>query len=188
MKGIPKENKRGRQYCRDSGQEAQRMETERRKSVPHSEGKERGERVGRTCLSFKPSNKTSSMIVSLGILPPLPSSSAISRSLGSHAIPPPPRKAEPACEWDWDWALLDELFVVPFRESWFEFESVGDVEEVDWLATLRRDSPPWELMVSNEIASLPALFFFSFFLFSRGFGSRTWPTRVCGRRAMPSPG
>ena len=60
------------------------------------ERKEEEKRLGRTCLSFKPSNKTSSMIVSLGILPPLPSCSVKSRSRGSYAIPPPPRKAEPA--------------------------------------------------------------------------------------------
>ena len=38
--------------------------------------------------------------------------------------------------------VLDEAFVEPFRESWFEFESAGVEDEVDWLATLRRDSPP----------------------------------------------
>lgn len=78
--------------------------------------------------------------------------------------------------------LLDEAFVEPFRESWFEFESVRVVaDEVDWLATLRRDSPPWELMVSNKFASLSALFF------SSGVWSRTWSTRVCGRRALSLP-
>lgn len=39
-----------------------------------------GKRVERTCLSFKPSNNTSSMIVSAGNLPP---SLSWSRSLGS---------------------------------------------------------------------------------------------------------
>jgi len=38
--------------------------------------------------------------------------------------------------------MVGEAFVEPFRESWFESESVGFVDEVDWLATLRRDSPP----------------------------------------------
>lgn len=38
--------------------------------------------------------------------------------------------------------VLDGAFVGPFRESWFEFESAGVEEEVDWLATLLRDSPP----------------------------------------------
>jgi len=78
--------------------------------------------------------------------------------------------------------LLDEAFVEPFRESWFELESVRVADEVDWLATLRRDSPPWELMVSNVLRHCRP----SFFLL--GFGSRTWPTRrVCGRRALSLP-
>lgn len=53
----------------------------------------------RTCLSFSPSSSTSSMIVSLGALPPpfLSSSPSRSRSRGSYAILLPPSNAEPAC-------------------------------------------------------------------------------------------
>lgn len=55
--------------------------------------------------------------------------------------------------------LLDEAFVEPFRESWFELESVRVADEVDWLATLRRDSPPWVLMVSNKLRHCRPFFF-----------------------------
>ena len=71
--------------------------------------------------------------------------------------------------------LLDEAFVEPFRESWFELESVRVVDEVDWLATLRRDSPPWVLMVSDKLRHCRPFFF-----------SGVWESGLANESLQPS--
>lgn len=83
--------------------------------------------------------------------------------------------------------LLDEAFVEPFRESWFELGSVGLVDEVDWLATRRRDSPPWVLMVSNTMCYRRP-FFFSFFFFDSEAWKLDWANKSLRPSRCPSLG
>ena len=93
-------------------------------------GSKRGGDSTPTCLSLMPSKRTSSMMVSFGIFPPvLASSSSCWRSLGSYATLLPPANAEPACE-----AGVD-------AEAWpFESDERSFEEEIDGF-TLRRERP-----------------------------------------------
>lgn len=80
------------------------------------------------------------MIVNLGARPPcFLSSPSLSKSLGSNAILLPPSKAEPACaEGLANGAPLENGDVGPSSEV--------DVDDEPPAATLRRDSPPFEVI------------------------------------------
>lgn len=137
--------------------------------IRRERGSKRGWDSTPTCLSLMPSKRTSSMMVSFGIFPPvLASSSSCWRSLGSYATLLPPANAEPACE-----AGVD-------AEAWpFESDERSlEEEEIDGF-TLRRERPEeliaWALCSTTRTVGMRRAL-------ALGMTARQRDTSLTGRR------